>query len=89
MYGLVGFGDLEPSEITTVGTHYVYLYIYIMVVPLRVLTLTSWYTYIYSQAHIYHVDAFVDEPMLCKLTNVCALASSHSKNLVSTKRPHS
>ena len=39
-----------------------YIYIYIMVVPLRVLTLTSWYTYIYSQAHIYHVDAFVDEP---------------------------
>ena len=51
-----------------------------MSVPLRVLTVrTSLYTCIYLQEYINHItDWFVYEPMLCELTNVCALASAHT-----------
>ena len=51
-----------------------------MFMLLRVLTLrTSWYTCIYSEVYKYHIaDAFVDEPMLKKLTYVYALASAHT-----------
>ena len=51
--------------------------------PLRVLTVrTSLYTCIYSQAYICSItNPLVYEPMWCKLTDGCALASSHTWNL--------
>ena len=51
-----------------------------MSVPLRVLALrTSLHTYMCSQVYIYSItDTFVYEPMLCKLTYVCTLASAHT-----------
>ena len=53
-----------------------------MFVPLRVLTLrASLYTRTHtcSQVYIYHItDSLVYEPMLCKLTYVCALARAHT-----------
>ena len=46
---------------------------------LRVLTLrTSSYTSTYSQVYIWNIiDTLVHEPLLCKRTYLCALASAH------------
>jgi hypothetical protein len=58
-----------------------------MFVTWRVLTpRTSLNTYTYSQIYIYYIiDTSVHEPVQCKLTYVCVLASAHSKNLMSKK----
>ena len=53
-----------------------------MFVPLRALTLRAslhTHTHTCSQVYIYHItDSLVYEPMLCKLTYVCALARAHT-----------
>ena len=54
-----------------------------MAVPLRALTVrTSLCTHKYSQVYSFQfTDAFVYRPIVCNLTNVCALASAHTSNL--------
>ena len=49
-----------------------------MFVPLRALTLRA-SLHTHTHIYIYHItDSLVYEPMLCKLTYVCALARAHT-----------